>query len=205
MFIQKISLKSLIKRAENEIKADEDLILQSIFASILATFGIYLQNQFILIGAMLIAPFIDPVVSIAVFLYGGKFRKVRDAFVSLFIVTAVSLVCSSLLWTVLSLQVEVLQIPDMIYFSVEYFYVAVILGAVGMFLWTWPKRSTTSAGISVGISLIPPLTEFARSIIFQNMENITISGFSFLGNFIGIVLGAILVLVFRFKLLRDRT
>ena len=62
----KFKLKDLSKRALDEIKPDEDLIILTIISVLIAGFAIYLNNIPLLIGSMLIGPFFDPILSIVV-------------------------------------------------------------------------------------------------------------------------------------------
>jgi uncharacterized hydrophobic protein (TIGR00271 family) len=202
VFDTNVKINTLLKRADTEIRPDEDLVLLSIFGSILATFGLYLGNEYVLIGSMLVAPFMDPIVSMAVFLFVGKWEKFRRSVLSLFIIIAISLVCAASLWMVLSLGNDVSQISTQMHFSIEYFYVGLVLGAVGMFLWMWPKSSNTSAGISIAISLIPPLADLGRSLVILDPELIRKDLLSFSGNFLALVAGAMFALLFKFKILK---
>jgi hypothetical protein len=66
----------------------------------------------------------------------------------------------------------------------------------------WPKSSNTSAGISIAISLIPPLADLGRSLVILDPELIRKDLLSFSGNFLALVAGAMFALLFKFKILK---
>ncbi len=192
-------IKSLLRRAREEIKTDEDLVVLSILGSLIATFGLKLDNQYILIGAMIVAPFFDPIVSIAVFAFAGKLKDLFKSILSLLTVIGFSLVASMCLWLLISLGSDISTVQNLTPINVEYFYVAIILGGAGMFLWMWPKTTNTSAGISVAISLVPPLGALARSIIVSDLTGILQNLLMFATNVLGVIIGAMIVLLLRLK------
>ena len=192
----KFKLKELTKRAIEEIKPDQDLIILTIISVLIAGFAIYMENIPLLIGSMLIGPFFDPILSIVVLGASHKDKKVLHAIVSL------------LLMVVLGIGVGVIQFLVIRYFTdftvleiipfgfVESFLVAILLGAVGMFLWVWPKTSNTSAGVAIAIFLVPPLVNVSIGLVYCNLESIVYYSSMFLINTLGIIVGSFLVLSF---------
>jgi len=66
-------------------------------------------------------------------------------------------------------------------------------------LWVWPKASDTSAGIAVAISLGPPIAYATFYLVAQDMVNFTGQISNLAINFLGIILGAELVMFFYVK------
>ncbi len=196
----KFKLKDLTKRASEEIKPDTDLIILTIISVLIAGFAIYMENIPLLIGSMLIGPFFDPILSIVVLGANKKDdKKVLHAIVSL------------LLMVVLGIAVGVVQFLIVRYFTdftvldivpfgfLESFLVAVLLGAVGMFLWVWPKTSNTSAGVALAIFLVHPLVNVSIGLVYCNLESIVYYSSLFLINTLGIIVGSFFVLRFLVK------
>lgn len=163
-------LLHLETRARNEIKLDQDLILLTIFSTILAVYGIKLNNTPILISSMLVSPLFDPIISSVVFILTqnikGFFRSIR----SLLLIFVISLITSLVLWFILQkfnlldnfvYEMSVIPICDQII-------IALVTGVVGSLLWVWPKTSNTSAGVAIAIALVPPLTNFTRGLLLGN-------------------------------------
>ena len=194
------SLKTLVKRAEEEIKTDEDLIVLTLISSLLAGFGVALGNVFILIGAMLTAPFIEPMISMVVLFFSGDLKKATKALESMITILVISLMTTFLFFFLYSFidpalhPFEMITIPPF-----EALLIAILLGIVGMLLWIWPKASNTSAGVAIAISLLPPLTTVSLGIVIWDINVVTHSLFMLFVNLLGITFGSYAVLVLKYK------
>lgn len=194
------SLKSLEKRALEEIKPDQDLILLSVFSALIASFGVKANNIYLLIGSMLVAPFIDPIVSLVVLARSGNFKKVLRAASSLFLVVGVVFITSLIFWLLNSGGFNSSQVnPPPKPLPIDNFLIALIIGIISALLWVWPKTSDTSAGIAVAISLVPPIAYATFYLVAQDMVNFTGQISNLAINFLGIILGAELVMFFYVK------
>ncbi|KUK84254.1 MAG: hypothetical protein XD98_0045 [Microgenomates bacterium 39_6] len=195
-----LNLKSLEKRAIEEIRPDQDLILLSIFSALIASFGVKANNIYLIIGSMLVAPFIDPIVSLVVLARSGNFKKVFKAVGSLFLVIGAVFVTSFIFWLLNLAHLDLNQInPPPEALLIDNFFVALIIGIISALLWFWPKSSDTSAGIAVAISLVPPISYATFYLIAQDMVNFTGQINNFVINFLGIILGAELAMFFYAK------
>jgi len=193
----KFKLKDLTKRAVEEIKPDTDLIILTIISVLIAGFGIYMENIPLLIGSMLIGPFFDPILSIVVLGANHKDdKKVLSAIVSLLLMVVIGIAVGVIQFLIIRYFTD-FQVLDIIPLGfLESFIVASLLGAVGMFLWVWPKTSNTSAGVSIAIFLVPPLVNVSIGLVYCNLEGILYYGSMFLINTFGILVGSFLVLQF---------
>lgn len=194
------NLKSLEKRALEEIKPDQDLILLSVFSALIASFGVKANNIYLLIGSMLVAPFIDPIVSLVVLARSGNFKKVFKAASSLFLVVGAVFVTSLIFWLLNSGGFNSSQVnPPPEALAIDNFFVALIIGIISALLWVWPKTSDTSAGIAVAISLVPPIAYATFYLVTQDIVNFTGQINNLVVNFLGIILGAELAMFFYTK------
>lgn len=193
----KKNIEILRKRALEEIKPDQDLLVLTIAGSILASFGLILNNVYILIGAMLVAPYFDPIISFVIFLLSFDLRNFIRSFAVLSVLILLTVIVSTLCFYIIYYfeQYE----PNYIITSIswEYFIVAVVLGIVGTLLWKWPKTSNTSAGLSVSISLVPPLAQIGEGIVNESSTYLKTSLVVFFINLIGLVIGSALVFAYQ--------
>ena len=195
----KFKLKDLSKRAVEEIKPDTDLIVLTIISILIAGFAIYMDNIPLLIGSMLIGPFFDPILSIVVL--GSvkdkeKDKKVLSAVMSLLLLIVISLFAGVVQYLIINYFTDFVPLELIPVGFVESFIVAILLGAVGMFLWVWPKTSNTSAGVSIAISLVPPLVNISIGLVYCDVVGISYYSSIFLINTLGIIIGSFLVLQF---------
>lgn len=193
----KFKLKDLSKRAVEEIKPDEDLIILTIISILIAGFAIYMNNIPLLIGSMLIGPFFDPILSIVVLgIEDKKEERVLHAVVSLLLMIVIGVFVGVIQFLIIRYFTNFVPLEVIPLGFIESFIVAILLGAVGMFLWVWPKASNTSAGVSIAIFLVPPLVSISIGIVYCDLVSIAYYSSMFLINCLGILIGAFLVLKF---------
>ncbi len=192
----KIDLKVLTKRAIEEIKPDDDLIVLTIISSLIAGFAIHMNNIPLLIGSMLVGPFFDPIISIVVLGLGKhRSKNVLHAVGSFLLITFIGLSVATIQFAIFNYFSDVTLLTFNPIANIESFLIALLLGGVGMLLWVWPNTSNTSAGVSIAISLIPPLVNIARGIVGGSMDVVVHSLTTYGVNCLGVVLGAYVVLI----------
>ncbi len=195
-----LKFKSLKKRALEEIKSDQDLILLSVFSALIASFGVKANSAYLIIGSMLVAPFIDPIVSLVVLLKSGSMKEALRAAWSLLLVIGITFLTSFIFWLLNSVFFGLGQVvppPELL--SIDNFFAAIIIGMISALLWIWPKTSDTSAGIAVAISLVPPIAYAMFYLVAQDTVNFMDQINNFIINFVGIILGAKLTMFFYAK------
>lgn len=193
-------ISSLVKRAKEEIKTDEDLVILTLVASLLACFAVIDDNSFYLLGAMLVYPLFNPVISLVVLLFDKKFKEALNAFMSVIGVVLLSLFISLLFFLAYTgFSGELYKLPVMDYSYFVNVSVAVLLGMVGMLLWLWPKAPGVSSGIAVAISLVPPIASIAAGFALGDLNYLTRSSIVLLINLFGIIFGGYVALGMKYK------
>jgi uncharacterized hydrophobic protein (TIGR00271 family) len=191
----KFKLNDLSKRAVEEIKPDEDLVILTVISVLIAGFAIYMNNIPLLIGSMLIGPFFDPILSIVVLgIEDKKEERVFHAVVTLLLMVFIGIFTAVIQYLFISYFTDFTPLEVIPLGFIESFIVAFLLGAVGMFLWVWPKASNTSAGVSIAIFLVPPLVNVSIGLVYCDMVSIVYYSSMFLINTLGIIIGSFLVL-----------
>jgi len=191
IFKKIIKTNFLENRARENFKIDQDLILLNIISSIVAVFGLKVDSVYILIGSMLISPFFDPIISSMVFLVSKNYRDYYKSLKTLLILLLSSILTSLVFWFLLNSlgQLENFNylLPSISF--IDTFIVAILMGVVGTLLWIWPDASNAGVGISIAISLIPPIANFTAGIVMNQypvaLEHLSILALNLLGIFIG--------------------
>ncbi len=185
----------LESRAENTVQWSEQIVVLTLTSSLLAVLAIYLENQFLLIGAMIVAPFIDPTISAVIFFLSKKYRNSGRALLKYAAISGLGFIVAVISFLLLEFAGrEIGYSQFFVNLGVEYFLAAVLLGIVGSYLWVWKDTSNVGAGISIGISLVPPLVNSARGLVLLDLSVFLGSFTFFVFNTIGIMLGAYFVL-----------
>ncbi|MFA6813977.1 MAG: DUF389 domain-containing protein [Candidatus Pacebacteria bacterium] len=191
----------LEKKARENFKIDQDLILLNIISSIVAVFGLKINSVYILIGSMLISPFFDPIISSMVFFVSKNYKDYFKSLKTLLVLLLTSVLTSLIFWFLLNSfsQLENFNylLPNISLFDT--FIVAVLMGVVGTLLWIWPDASSAGVGISIAISLVPPIVNFTAGIV-TNQYSVALEHLLILAlNILGIFMGAFIVLKIYFN------
>ena len=159
---------------------------------LMATLGLLLDSTSIVIGSMLIAPLLYPILGVALGLVMSNYEVLSRSMVTLITSLAVGLglaVVATLLFGDGVLTNEILLRTDP---SLIHFIVAVVAGAAVSFALAQPEWSETLPGIAISVALIPPLAVLGVGIAYMNMEVISGSIVMLLMNLAGIMFAAMI-------------
>ncbi|MDP3880738.1 MAG: TIGR00341 family protein [bacterium] len=202
---EKLEIKAVPTREEQYHTVDEIIekskpsfvyyFLLSISALII-TGGLLLSNSAIVIGGMMVAPVLSPIIAMALAITVGRKELLRHEAWYL-LKSFVFLILAGFLLTI------IFQGPPRdIFFestmraAVLYFIVAFCAGAAGTFAFAHKKTSDILPGIAVAVSLVPPLVLIGISLAALNFELTRFSFLVFILNTIGIIFGGIITFSF---------
>lgn len=156
---------------------------------IMATLGLLLDNAAIIIGSMLIAPLMYPILGVALgmVMSNGKVlgRSFGTLLKSLFIGLGLAFLTAFLFGeTSMYHTFEVLSRTEPTYL---HFLVAVIAGAAVSFALAQPEWSEAIPGIAISVALIPPLATIGIGLAALDAEIIRGASVVLLLNLIGII------------------
>ena len=177
-----------------------------ICATILSTLGLLADSSAVIIGAMIIAPLMNPILSMAFAIVTADWKLYKRSLVTLFLGAFSAILVSSLISFVLPLSVigeEVIRRtrPNLIDLGI-----AIAAGAAGSFSLTRKSIVSSIAGVAIAVALIPPLCvvgiglgigdQLAAGVGRVSITNITVADGAFLlflANLAGITFTACLV------------
>lgn len=189
-FEQKKTLQKLIE----ESRADGDFYLLLIVSSFITTLGLILDSAIILIGGMLVAPLLFPILSLGMGITtANKDSIIRSGVIiikSAFAVFFIALITSFLFRQEVPDDAILLgnMRPNLILFLVSF--AAGIAAA-----YTWVKQNLSSAlpGIAVTVSLIPPLAAVGVGLTEGSAYTVSGALTLFLINLLGIAVSSLIV------------
>lgn len=163
--------------------------LQLAIATILATLGLALSSTAVVIGAMLIAPLMTPLVELSMGLATGStplaLRALGRTVASVGFVIAVAIAVTYLLpFHELTTELEARTGPSLLDLVVAG---ACALAAAYATLRAGAEIATTAAGTSIGISLVPPLCAAGYGIALQDDSVASGAALLFTANLSGIL------------------
>lgn len=154
--------------------------------------GLLLNNGFIVVGGMIIAPVLTPVLVIALALAVGELKAMRSA--------AMLLVKSCLLILLISMIVSLVFLgpsSDLVFENTMrtaalYFIIAIASGSAATFAWARKELSDSMAGIAIALSLVPPLSLVGIKIMSLHSSQAQFYFLVFFFNLIGVIVGSLI-------------
>ena len=188
-----------IQKEEAVIKVFEqsapkiDFYLMLMLSTIIVTLGLLMNSSAIVIGGMLIAPILFPLMSFSMGMVVGNFDLMKRSgnviWQSILTVIVISFVISSFF-----IDKEMTsEIISRISPNLGYFIIASVSGAAVAYALVKPALSEILPGIAISVALIPPLSVVGISFSFLQWNKIVGSFELFLLNLIGIIFAAIAV------------
>jgi uncharacterized hydrophobic protein (TIGR00271 family) len=189
---EKKELAESINTLIEESRLSKKFLILTMLSSMIAALGIIMNNVTILIGAMLIAPLLIPVISLSVGIGAGSIKLVSHSLKSLSIGLVLAITSAMLIAYMFGEG----DVSKDIYrsFSDSYLYtiVAVLSGIVAVYGWLKPSKDQILPGVTIAVALVPPIA-FAGTIIMEQNQTMLIDILQLiLLNLVGITLGGLL-------------
>ncbi|MCF7835579.1 MAG: DUF389 domain-containing protein [Candidatus Marinimicrobia bacterium] len=186
--------KAVVTKLIESSALTKDFYLMMILSSIIVCLGVLLSNIVIVIGGMLVTPFLSPLLMLSLAFVLSDFKIIkRSLFVilkSVGIIIATSFVATLL---VPRINVDLSLINNLLGINLAYFYVSLASGFAAGYVWARPKLSSVLPGVAISVALLPPLVSFSVSLMFFDVELIVGTIRSFAMNIMGIILSATFV------------
>ena len=177
-----------------------------ICATVIATLGLLGNSTAVIIGAMIVAPLMNPILSIAFAIVVSDWTLYKRSLVTVFLGTSCAIFVSYLMsalfpFNVVGTEILARTSPNLLDLGI-----AIAAGAAGSFSLTRKSIASSIAGVAIAVALVPPLCvtgiglgigeNIAGDISQIIVSNLTVSGGAFLlflVNLAGITFTACLV------------
>ena len=194
--------------------ADADLnqpfIIQTIGSSVIATLGLIADNPAVVIGAMVVAPWILPLRTAVFALLASDWRLMREALTTLLVGAVICLSLSFMLGQIAdhrgllvpgAFQSEIVGrlSPSMLDLGIAF-----VAGAIATYAKVRADAVSAMAGTAIAVALVPPVCASGLTAAMADWSNAMGAGLMFAANLLGIVMGGIGVLCLREPYLRQK-
>lgn len=198
--ISEVDRNSAIESVIRHATPRKDFFIMLLLSVIMATFGILVNSTIILVGSMLIAPLLFPLLSLALgfVAYDSKLTRrslytlIKSIFFALVASFLIGLMFTSFNQVSVGLSVFTINLP---YFFI-YTLVAATAGFAASFAITKPHLNETLPGVAISVSLVPPLAAVGIALSLFNWTLFSGALLLFIINVIGIVLSSMMVFSF---------
>ena len=189
---------------------DESYVVLTIGASLIATLGLLANNAAVVIGAMVVAPWILPLRALVFGSLIGDRKLLFRALITL----ATGVVITTLLSTGLGLIARgnglliVDSFPEEITARLEPTLldlgIALAAGAIATYAKVNPGAVSSMAGTAIAVALVPPVCVMGIMLAAGELDQAQGAGLLFSANLLGILIGGIIVLTTREPYFRDK-
>ncbi len=186
----------LHERIEAGGRLSTDFVVMLTVSAAIASLGLVQGSAAVVIGAMLVAPLMTPLVAAGMGIVQGNLLLFRNALRAMSVGVFGALVVSTVIgllspWQDLSAEVTARTGPNLFDFAI-----ALLSGIAAAYALARPGLAGTLVGVAIAVALVPPLG--AVGICFAQGEFLMAGGAAilFATNFLAIILGA--AAVFRF-------
>ena len=167
-----------------------------VLSVLITTTGLLLQSAPIIIGGMIIAPILTPLLScgLALFLleWKGIVRSVTIIILSIIIALILSSATTFFAILAESAPSSIDHVPGIIHPGL-YFLVAFCAGIAGTFAFVKKHLSSSILGVAVSASLLPPLCAIGIGMALRDISLVERSLWIFMLNVVGIIAAASIV------------
>ena len=174
---------------------NQDFFFMIILSILTATFGLITNSTAVIIGSMLIAPMLYPLLSLSLGvtisdagLVSRSFYTTLKSFVYAIATSAIATLLFSPYFTSITPEVMSRVEPTLPFFAI-----AIVAGFAGSFALVKPQLNETLPGIAISVALIPPLAVIGIGIAKFNWAIISGSLLLFIVNAVGIVFAGMIV------------
>ena len=203
-------LDQLHRSYDKDAELNEPYVVLSIGAGLIATFGLVSDNTAVVIGAMVVAPWILPlrtgVFAILVGDWGLLLRASRT--LSIGVASTVLLAAALGLWAggrgLLLAETMPAEISGRVNPNLIDLAIALVAGAMATYAKVKPSAVSSMAGTAIAVALVPPVCVMGLMIAGGNWENAEGAGLLFAANLLGILIGGVTVLAIREPYLRGQ-
>ena len=203
-------LSELHRSYDGEAQLNESFIVLTIGASLIATLGLLANNAAVVIGAMVVAPWILPL-RVAVFaVLIGNPKLLLRSLVTLAAGAGITLILSMGLGLIARTQglLVVESLPDQVTSRVTPnildLGIALAAGAVATYAKVNPGAVSSMAGTAIAVALVPPVCVMGLMMSAPDMNGAQGAALLYAANLLGILIGGIGVLALREPYFRDK-
>lgn len=190
--IQEVNHQAAIEKLVIESSPRRTFLTMILIASVIATLGLLNDSAAVVIGAMLVAPLLWPVVGISMGILVGDLNMIKLSLISVilsFIIAIVTAMVITFGYVPLGASNEILQQTNF-GFMVP---VAIASGAAVAFALSYETIKEAVSGIAVSVALIPPLVTIGIGLGGTDWQLMRSAAELFAINLVGIILTSILV------------
>lgn len=185
--------KELFNQLRDNAKPKQTYLVLMMLSTILATFGLFSNSSPVIIGAMILAPLMSPIISLSM----GVLRQDRSLIRTSLITVGIGLGVGYAFAIIITIITPLMDINEEITLrtnpNIIDLGIAVISGAAGAYAHAKEEIAKTLAGVAIAVALVPPLAVSGIGIGWLNWPIFFGAFLLLITNLTGMVLSGSLV------------
>lgn len=182
--------QELFKVLRENAKVSSPFVVMMILSAVIATFGLFGNSSPVIIGAMILAPIISPIVSFSMGMVRYDVNMLKKGIVTILIGTVVALTFAAVVSLIIPLKVLTPEIDARLSPTLLDLGIAVASGIAAAYAHAKEEIAKSLAGVAIAVALVPPLAVAGIGIGWWNWGVFSGAFLLYLTNMAGIILFA---------------
>lgn len=182
--------KELFKVLKENSETKSAYLVLMILSTILATFGLFANSSPVVIGAMILAPLMAPIISLSMGVLRQNKKLILNSAYTVAIGLILSFICAVLITLITPLHHANAEITARIRPNLLDLGIAVVSGIAGAYAHAREEVAKTLAGVAIAVALVPPLAVSGIGLGWGDFNIFTGAFLLLMTNLAGIILAA---------------
>ncbi len=183
--------KDLFLLLRDNARIRNDFVTLMILSSVVAVLGLFLDSAAVIIGAMVLAPLMAPIISLSMGALRNDSALLKDSAVSIAVGMGLALLASALVTLIIPLEKITPEINGRLQPSLLDLGVAVGSGIAGAYAHARENVMKSLPGVAIAVALVPPLCVAGIGVGWLDWHVISGAMLLFLTNLVGITLAGV--------------
>jgi len=182
--------QELFKILRENSKSSSMYVVMMILSTLIATFGLFSNSSPVIIGAMILAPIISPIVSFSMGMVRYDTNMLRQGIITILIGTGVSLLFSASVTLLIPIKLITSEIDARLSPTLLDMGIAVASGVAAAYAHAKEGIAKSLAGVAIAVALVPPLAVSGIGIGWWDWDVFSGAFLLYLTNLAGIIMFA---------------
>ena len=181
---------SLFTNLREESKLSQSFMVLLILATMIATFGLFINSSSVIIGAMLLAPLMQPIVSLSMGVLRQDTSLEINGAKTIAIGVLAVLATAALIALFTPIERLTSEMAGRLSPTILDLFVAIVSGAAAAYAKSNEKILGSLAGVAIAVALVPPIAVAGIGLGWADWHMFSTAFLLFITNLVGIVLAA---------------
>jgi len=183
--------KELFQILRLDAKVNSNYLVLMVLSTLLASFGLFANSTAVIIGAMLVAPLMTPIVAVAMGLLRAERKIINDSLFKIVIGILLAIMASSTLALLMPHSSITDEMMSRINPTLLDLGIAIFSGVAAAYSKSFKEITQNLAGVAIAVALVPPLSVAGIGLGYGEFSVFSGAFLLFFTNLVGIILAAV--------------